>query len=62
MNSKKLTDILIRARAHVIGPSQVNPFGHAVEMDAEEFYELLHYAEALEDRLKFWRQKAKQRK
>lgn len=47
-----MTDILERAKVHVVGPSQVNPMGHAVEMEAAEFYELLHYAEELEDIVK----------
>ena len=47
-----MTDILKRAKVHVVGPSQVDPMGHAVEMEAGEFYELLHYAEELEDIVK----------
>ena len=47
-----MTDILERVKVHVVGPSQVNPMGHAVEMEADEFYELLHYAEELEDIVK----------
>lgn len=42
----------MRATAHVVGRSQVNPMGHAVEMEVSEFYELLDYATKLEDIVK----------
>ena len=47
-----MSNILERAKAQVVKSSSFDPMQHVVEVEAGEFYELIHEIERLEQALK----------